>query len=348
MLLLFSATTFLLLTNISRFVVVGDQLVIDPLFRVGIQHWQQQGPGEVFHRTGIVTLSSLNRGTFIVYQSIPIDLPGYYRLSFEAKAENITLSSGAGSWAGAGVLLRYVKNGGVRKYGTPTIVSDASKDKKLYQIDSHIRADVHSVDVAMWIKEASGQFLVEKIGLSRLDETGVYSLLKWIVVGFWLLVGAWLVFSVWPILPIYNFVGIALLCGIALVGALMPEAFLNLIIHKVSALSSQTLQSQTSEAMWQVIGTKTQRTESNEVVSMMGHFLVFAGLGVFAGLNGHKFGLLFLAASTIVFALITEVLQLLVARRTASLSDLIVDVAGVLFGLTLSFAFLYLYKKLLG
>jgi VanZ family protein len=70
----------------------------------------------------------------------------------------------------------------------------------------------------------------------------------------------------------------------------------------------------------------------------MGHFVVFLLIGIVAGLNFKKVGLVFSIASIAVFASLTEAMQLLVSGRTTSLNDFFIDVVAGVLGVGLGLA----------
>ena len=127
-----------------------------------------------------------------------------------------------------------------------------------------------------------------------------------------------------------------------LIGALLPEELLTLVFHKLSGIFPQGVP--TSEVSQKRPETDLKQAWSSRIFADVGHFVLFTGLGFFAGLNGRKFGFVFLAGATITFALISEVLQLLVVSRTPSIADLLIDASGVLLGLALGCVF-YLFCR---
>ena len=341
--LLLVAATYFSLTTFDRFVPVIDQMIVNPLFLDGMQHWREEGSGNVLPNKTNVTIKSMGTGTYMVFQTVPIDMPGYYRISFRARAEQIAIDPNAGSWAGPGILLRYVKDDGKRKYGTPTFIPSGAGQNN-FQLNKFVQKDATAVDVGIWIREASGQILLESISLSKLEQTRSYGFLKIITLVVWSLIGVALVVSAVRAMSIFNFLGVVTLCGVALLGALMPEELLKQVIQNLSAIFPQNLLP--PDSLRKDSTGIFNHVDSNHVFADFGHLIVFTGLGFFAVLNGRKFGFIFLVASALVFALTTEVLQLLVARRTASLNDLLVDVAGVLLGLILGYICLLLYEKI--
>jgi len=159
----------------------------------------------------------------------------------------------------------------------------------------------------------------------------------------WLLVGMALLVIAVRTLSMLKLSAVITLCSVALIGALTPEAFLHLLIGKVSTLFPRVVQSGAAVISKELSPNSTQ-VLSSDVFSNIGHFVIFTSLGLFGGLNGQKFGYLFAGLAVAVFAIITEVLQLLVARRTASLDDLLIDLSGALIGLIIGCMFFWSYK----
>ena len=350
-LLLLAVATYFALTEFVRFVPVGDQLVTDPLFHKPFQNWQEQGSGSILPGEGSIQIRNYVDGTHLIYQVIPIQRPGYYRVTFSGIARNITKNSEAASWSGAGVLLRYNKDTGEKKYGSPTTVPSNIPSVKNYQAISHIRGDVDSVDVVLWIHKSIGQFKIESIGFTELRETWQYVALKLLVVSVWMLVVIWAVALAVQTLSVLNFCATLGICSVALVGALMPETLVHLVIEKISILLPQftvpTVECIECEDARNTENSAVRDTRSSQFFSDIGHFLVFASLGFLANFNGVRNGYLYVISLAVVFALITEVLQLLVVRRNPSLNDLLLDFLGVLAGFIVGFLCMLLAKTLL-
>lgn len=329
--------TVVLLKNTERFYVEKQQLLNDPEFLQADTYWRQQGEGYVQPNGKAISLVNDEKANHFISQTVPIEQPGHYRVNFEAAVHNV--ASVAKNYGGAEVIVVYRNSGGMTNgHGKRLFLESGSKPLAPYSRTIHLGREIGSVDIAARLKNASGKLTVSSIELSRLQELPLFKRIKFALLAIWVLLFA--AFG-WVALRVFTRTHAILLAGVlfvGLVGVLLPDGLMTSLNSLVKGLLPTTVIAAAGKVLANLFG-YTNLGGSGAEIGKMGHFAVFLILGVIAGLNFRKTGAVFSLALIAVFASLTEVLQLLVVGRTASVNDFLIDVSagtiGMCFGVVI-------------
>lgn len=323
--------TILLLTNTERFYVEKQQLLNDPEFVQGAVFWKQSGNGYLQHNGKTVSVISDEKASHAIYQTLPIEQPGHFTVSFESAISNVaTVAEGYG---GAELVVVYRnKLGSTNGHGKRLFLASGTRPMAPYSRTLHLGSEIGSVDIAVRLKNASGKFTVTNLQVSQLQEFPLFKKIKFTLFAMWLsvfVVFGWIAFRV---LALPQTVVLSGVLVVGLVGVMLPDGLMTSLNGIVSSLLPTTLIAAAGNALAGLFG-YTSLGASGAEIGKMGHFAVFLILGTIAGCNFRKIGAMFGVAVIAAFASLTEALQLLVVGRTTSINDFFIDVSGGVIGL---------------
>ena len=322
--------TVVLLKNTERFYVEKQQLLSDPEFVQGDAFWRQQGDGYIQHNGKTISLINDVKGNHFISQTVPIDQSGHYAVSFEAAIGNV--AGATQNYGGAEVIVVYRnQQGSTNSHGKRLLLATGTRPMATYSRTLHLGGEIGSVDIAARLKNASGKLTVSNFVVSRLQELPLFKKIKYALIAVWVLVFA--AFG-WIALRVLSRPQATLLTGtltVGLVGVLLPDGLMTSLNSLVETLLPAALITATGNALAGLFGFSS--LAGGAEIGKMGHFAVFLLLGVIAGFNFRKIGLVFSMAVIATFAALTESLQLLVVGRTTSFIDFLIDVSGGAIGL---------------
>jgi len=339
-LVLVQLATIVLLKNTERFYVEKQQLLQDPEFVNGPAFWRQDGAGDVLHNGKAISIVNDRTGHQSIFQTLPIDRPGHYTISFDAAMNSV--KGVASNYGRAEVLVIYRdQQGSTYGAGKKLFAVAGSRPMTPYSYTLYLAGNIESVDFAMRLNNASGRFTVVNPVFSRLQEFPFYKKVKVVLSVLWGLIFVGLAITAWRNFSRSHALILGAALGIAVVGVLLPENIMTSLYGTIGIVVPTSLLSAVSQTLTGLFG-YTSLGGSGAEVGKLGHFGVFLVLGFIAGANFRKIGLVFSIAGLAAFASLTEVLQLLVIGRTASINDFFVDFTAGVLGLTAG-VFVYLF-----
>jgi len=337
-LILLSTCTIIFFNNYERYQVVGPELLENTDLRNGLDHWKHPGTGITLHsKNG--ALAKLEATTPIQSPSLSQVIRAFYgyqllRLSCDIKTQNII--GGDKDWETARVVLISHNKEGEAMYDLPHVLANqrGNSDWRHYEKVFEIAPDTSGVTVAAQIVESTGSLWVKSFSLRPVALKIAFNqyrqtlLLVWLATLFW--VAAPFVKS--GLKSLKHGIVLILATGI-IVGVLMPE-------NLKESLGSTLLPS-TETAITSFIPNRFNDTQSFNLsphlpvldIYKAGHFIMFTLLAItpFGGRH-YSISNLRLVFYLVLFALVTEVLQLFMAGRTAQFGDILIDSAGVATG----------------
>jgi len=335
------ATNYLL-NNVDRFYVVKEQLLQNNQFSAGNTHWMENGGNPAAFEDGLLRLRNQPGGYHSVYQNIRIGSDGFYQLDFKAGVRQVV--SGEEQWENANVAVIYRNRQGERTGSRILLNLEGSQLPKLFSEKFLLKDNIHSVDIAFRLYKSGGEFTIANLSMFRLQEFALYKSVKAILIFAWLVLLAITSLFMLNVIGKIHLVVVAVFGAIVLVAVLMPEEILTNLMLRIETVLPQLILNGSRNVLTHLYGGEGS-INSSTAISKTGHFVVFVGLGLLAGLSTHKIGFVFAAASVFVFALVTEVLQLLVDGRTALVSDLIVDSVGAALGFSIGAIWLWCFSN---
>ena len=314
MALALSAVTMFSLTKIDRFFVANQQLLSNTAFEGANKVWKRSGEGEIRFSENLATLTNQTVQNQTYYQTFDVDAPGYFRVSLIAAVEEVL--PGKFHWEKASVSVYLLDSEGNRFDTIPILEAEGTIAMSEYSQRIYLGKNVEQATIDVRLLNTSGAISVGKIVISSLDEYLTYKTARNILSVVWAVYFSVLVFYL-----LRNTDGAMLkLCVLfgmlSVLGAIAPAFFVEIFKEIVSTILN-TL------AIGSLIGD----------LMIVSHFSIFLCVGVIAGWLYRKAGFIFVISAVLVFAVVTESVQVLVRTRTPSVDDLLVDSAGGLIGI---------------
>lgn len=338
MLILMSCCSILFFNGYERYQLVGPELIENADFSKGLAHWQHTGNVSIFalNNEMIAKLETTVpiESAFISQFIRPSGHTRLVKLGCEIKTEDII--NGDTSWKTARIVLVSFNAAGEAIYSLPHVLvrQQGSRDWRRHEKVFAIPGDVSKIMVAAQVIKSTGSLWIKSISLhpvtlkSAFRDYRLALMLIWVVILFWVTVP----FFKSGFSSVKH--GFVLLLGIGvIVGVLMPESMKESMGAAITA--SDTVASTT------YIPTQFNNTQSFNLnphlpeldIHKVGHFMLFTllSIAVFGG-RPYKKSTASLLAYLVLFALISEVLQLFMDGRTAQLGDVLIDSGGIING----------------
>lgn len=343
-----SVTTIYTLKNMHRFFTVEKQILIDPQFRDGDRFWGHFGASGLTNLQGRLRLYSDATTNSKVVQNVPIrsvGKPVFVYLSLNASSNKIVAKDSSG--AGGGVLLVYRNEQGAVISGDRVLLLEGSSQTANYSHIESLKETVSSVDVVFRLSHARGSMTISNPFLSTLIERPFYKAIEALLLFFWVVVVVAVFVIALPLLKVMHLGMFLFLAGLALVGVLLPEQLMGVVTQKLVSLVPNGVADAFHDQLARIY-TTSKLSNPNASLSKVGHFFVFAGIGLFAGISYRTFGLVYVSACVGVFALMTEALQMFVIGRTTSIDDLYLDCFAGILGVLVGAFFVALSSRIRG
>lgn len=338
---LLSVCTIIFFNHYQRYHITGQEILENADFADGSDRWGFSGSGHVLtsENGGVAKLDAPSAGES---QSLFQVIHGQYtsqllRLSCEIKTQNII--GGDHAWKAARVALVSHNKAGEAMYNLPHILANqtGSSDWVHYEKVFAIAPDVAKITVAAQIVNSSGTLWIKAISLRPVALNIAFKqyrlafLFIWVVIAFW--VAAPIVKSGFR--SFAHGMVLLLASGIVL-GVLMPENVKESLGEAISPSTATSLipfiPSNFNDT--QVFSLAPQLPALN--IFKVGHFIMFTFLAIIlCGARSYRTSFARLVVYLTLFALVTEVLQLFMAGRTAQLGDILIDCAGIATGLAM-------------
>ena len=329
LLMLIQLVTVVLLINTERFYIEKQQLLKDPEFIGNKGLWQQKGEGTVLHNGRSISIVNDGFANHAVFQTVPIERSGHYTVSFDVAMNQV---QGVAEGYGRAEVFVIYRNELGSTYGGGKRIFTASGTAPLtsYIEPVYLADNIGSVDLTARLNNASGKFTFASPVFSRLQEFALYKKVRASLVVLWGFIFLGLAFVAWRVFPRLHAIVLGGALTVAVVGVLLPESMLDPIYRIVEHIIPASFLSNIGQTLAGLFG---YADLAGSEVGKMGHFTVFLVLGIIAGANYKKIGILFSIAGLATFAALTEALQLLVSGRTTSINDFFIDLIAGLIGI---------------
>ena len=301
------------LSGLQRFYVADNQLIADSSYLQGQKYWSGQGNGNVTY-TGVFAALQAGVGKRqTLTQSVPIRDADYLRFAFDAQTRGFQLKDT--NKVISKLVFKNVHGSdiGVRQLRVP--IGHGQSTISLPTIATPSGA--HSVDVSFTIGGVLGTLLISNPVLSEVSELPLYRHIKLAVIIFWVIT-----LTLVGVLAFRNMVRrqvviLGVMSMLVVAAMLLPDTLLYSVNQYLVSLFS--------------FGAGASPA-SMFVVTNLEHFVSFFLVGVFVAVVCPSLSVAYTLFSLGTFAYFTEALQLLVAGRTSSSQDLMIDIAGALCG----------------
>jgi len=339
---LLALVSLLLLNSIDRFYVAEEQLLQDPDFFSNDSHWKNDDANAVSFSGNTLVVSNGGATSHKVFQNVVVDTPGFYKFSFDAGVNNVVPGSEE-VWASGNISIIFRDESGERTGSYMIMALSGSQELTPFSKTLLLQSEYRSVDFAIRLYNASGQFLVANPVMSQLQELKMYKIARVLIAVAWIAV---LVILVVVALRVASWLQVSLVLGIGavtIVGVMLPVEMLTDLNQKIATLVPQFFLDKVRELLQQ-FNFGDEPLNSGAEISKLGHVLAFLCIGLVFGSLYNKIGFHFSVAAIATFALATESLQIMVSGRTPSIADLLLDIGGGLIGLLIIATPLFIYR----
>lgn len=343
-LIMLSLGTILFSGTFVRFETASKNLLHNPDFQDDFAGWQIQRQDSVTVDKGILTLSNHpknNERTVSITQTI-IAPPEQRLLVLSGVVRSSDVIPGEKRWETARLLLVPITTEGKQRYDVPhgLVQLRGTTPWKEYKHAFRLPKDISSVSVVIQLLNSSGTMEVQSISLRFAIENPSY--LKWQhrLMLVWISTGLWIV---WPLLrAMHRRPGrkaILVTSGIILLGILIPASvkyaitpFWLLPETEVPGPFRVDLLPATVPFSFELLPTELG-------IYKLAHFLLFTLIGYLL-ISRRMYGIpiSMQVGITSLFALATESMQALASGRGGKLSDVLIDLCGVLAGMLVAAA----------
>lgn len=346
-LLVLSACTIIFFNYYERYHIVGPELLENADFRDGLQHWERSGLGIALPAGG-AGVAKLHVQSPIKHASLyqVVQAPYHFKLlCLSADIKTLNVVSGDKSWETARVVLVSHNRAGEAMYFLPHILTQqrGNADWAHYEKVFSIAPTVAKVYVIAQILQSTGTLWIKSISLRPVALKSAFKQYRQALLFIWAVMVLWIGI---PLLK-SGFTslkhGTALMLATAIIlGVLMPE-------NLKESLSATFVPFATTDIA-SFIPTHFNDTQSFKFTPVLptldiyktGHFIMFTLLAItLFGAKPYSASNARLFVYLVLFALVTEVLQLFMAGRTAQFGDILIDSIGIATGFAIAWIWRY-------
>ena len=322
--LVLSLLTISLYSFLEEYTPIGPQILKNEHFENDLNFWVKVGNNISFdlkHYKDVVLIDTSKTGTTsrIFQQHNADQLP--QQLLFTAHIKTASIKPGAKGWQKARIILVAMDSSGKAIWNTPHTLTaiDGTTPWKRYSASFTKHPKAASYQVRAEINQTTGRIWIDKLSLRKAELSNTFAILK-----FGLIIGWFMFFTYFLITFINTPKG--------------EKTLLSALIPGVIILTGTLIPMNAS------INLKTYPLINYLFTNFSGHLASFMILSFIIFLfHTHKLYQTFLAL--VIFAAISEILQLFVTSRATNISDLFdffVDCIGITFG----FVAVYLFNRL--
>lgn len=322
--LLLCVLTVVFFENYQHYEIDGKDLLNNSDFAQGLDGWENSGSSgsiSVNNRMELRIDSTDNRRVVYVRQHIK-NTSKYHFLRFSGEMKTGGVVRGEKHWQTARLMVVGLNAAGKQLWSKPNFIATQygsgnwQKYNAVFETRKNVKKYLISIDMPM----VKGTLWVKGLSLHPVHEIASYEYYRFIAIIFWLAVCFWILIDyVRRQNPIRKQVLTAIvLCGI-LVGLLIPETdviALHYYLLSIFPILSDSLH--LGRRVWSINMHVIWHTMTFSLLTLIVNWCVVSGARMF-----RNYGLL------ILFALITEVLQLLADGRKAELKDFLIDVSAI-------------------
>lgn len=344
-LLITTLITLYLLSELDRFYVVDQQVLLDPQFLQEGLHWHQKNSSLISYEGLTVHIDNSEEVSDEIKQQLSVDSPVYVRFSLEAGGTEIEPSDKY--WAGGSATVFLYRNDGTVIRHNKILTLKQSSPMQQYSGVFFLDKSVASVSVALRLLRAKGRFSVRNPELAILAEFPSYKKTRIALMSYWWGVGLALLFFLFRFLSVKRFLLSFGLVTIAIIGVLVPGKLISDLNNRIFDLLPPIAANGIEKLQFVVVSVHESSNPSASI-SKFGHILVFTSIGMFIGQMFRKLGVAYGVLLIATFAGITETLQLFVPGRSTSLRDVYIDFCGGVIGLLIGVGCVLLVERLSG
>ncbi|NOU14075.1 MAG: VanZ family protein [Methylococcaceae bacterium] len=334
LLLLLTFATIMLFNFFEHYELTGPELLKNNQFIDKFNAWTFSNSVITEDNTapGLAILNSINPEQITqLSQMLPkIGVHQLLRLACDIKVENVPHHQG--SWNTARVILVFFDGEQTPMYHLPHSLVNLSgtQEWRHYEKVFQVPTDTTQATLSAQLAQTTGTMWVKNLSLRPVAIANSFTQLRGAAIACWVLV------LLWISVPIFRSaignthqISIIVLAITIMFGVLMPE---NIKENLGALLSPSHLPHSSVSAISSTF--KFTPLISSFDFFKIGHFVLFALLAALLSIGKPfpetRFNL---PALLVLFALVTEVLQLFVSARNAQLGDVVIDSLGISLGL---------------
>ena len=339
--LLLVASSIFIHLSIDSYEATGQQLLSDPEFKKGTEKWQVFGTGVVSRAGDVIQLTNSNTEKSVVLsQTLPVDRLASDMILTVAASSDGTRGDPHSRQAGRLVVVSLRGEDKVPDYEIPSEVFklDGTNAWQEYRRHIHVYPGVSALAVQGQLLDTSGRLSIRGLSLTSAVGNPYWPVIQALMLSLFVVFLIWLFFPLLRSRPLdWATVGGLIVVMFIVLFTTMPMSLKNEIysVFREVAPALNDVLSWVREPLDATIteGTDILVGKDSRFFSVM-HFLFFmtASILLFIGkssLTGfQKF------SNLVAVAISTESMQLFVMNRHGAIDNVLVDVAGIVAGIT--------------
>jgi len=188
---------------IERFGIEKQQLLENSDFSEGVAPWQIKGSENVTLGEGRLMIASNLGRNHQVFQTVQLDEPGWYQVSFWAEATKVVPNSSE-KWALASVVIIHRDADGNRSARKTIAQLKGTVPEKYYSENIKLNESVSGIDFTARVLQASGTIVVREPVISILTELNKYKAARLMASVSWVILFIVLVYLAFTVLQIWQ------------------------------------------------------------------------------------------------------------------------------------------------
>ena len=319
---------------IEKYQNIGEQLLINAEFSKELSNWNTQEPSSskiVIHQNQLIISSQNAQKSVQVYQKIQTDVKGKtFRLRATLSSKDVI--SGEKNWNKARLLLvQFISE--KAQWNLPHVLAsiEGSHDWKIYNGVFHTSSECSKVHIIAQTNRCSGELFVKDLNLYEVEETSLYTWVKWLIRSTWII----FIFALFiprlgggssSILNIFIVLTVAgMVIGTSLPGHIKNDLKKD-IIEEVDTYTAPVKMS--PELAMNPAHYKFFKLD----ITKIAHFCLFALLALLLLLKNPSCSIRLILLELLMLACATELMQFYVDGRSPLIADVLIDMAGSVVG----------------
>ncbi len=321
---------------VGRYQNISGQLLLNADFTKKLNSWQTSRPpsGEIVVRNSQLILSSHDAEKSIeVSQKVQADVKGK-KIRLRATLVSKNVIPGEKTWNKARLLLVQYFDG-KPQWRFPHVLAalTGTHDRQVYNEVFSISPECSELRVVAEMSRCSGEFFIKNLGLYEVEETTIYTWVKWLVRA------AWILFIFVLFVPVLKGSGSTLLktfIVLTVLGVVIGTNLPGKVKKELKEDITQKIETYTAPVM-----TKTKEYAVNTTqyaivkldITKIAHFCLFALLALLLLLKDSSRSIRLTLLELFMLACATECMQFYIDGRSPLVTDVVIDMAGGVAGM---------------
>lgn len=321
---------------VDRYQNISGQLLLNADFSKGLSSWQVRAPssGAIVVRNNQLILSSHDAGRSVeVSQKVRADVNGK-KFRFRAALASKNIIPGKKTWNKARLLLVQYSEGKPQwKFPHALAALEGTHGRQIYNEVFSVSPECSELRVIAEMSRCSGEFFINDLSLYEVEETAIYTWVKWLIMA------AWILFIFVLFVPGLKGNGSTLLktfIVLTVLGVVIGTTLPGQVKKDLKEDITQKIETYTAPVMTKATGYAVDTTKHEGIqldITKMAHFGLFALLAFLLLFKDSSRSIRLILLELFMFACATELMQFFIDGRSPLMTDVVIDLAGGVVGM---------------